>query len=828
MVESSDRQFQIGLAMSGAISAGAYTAGVFDFLIEALDQWEEAWAQDRARNPDRPTIPEPSVRIKVVSGASAGAITAAVGTVALADGNQTPKSYTAQAEATGTRVTRKVEDFQIYLPKLYETWVAKPDLALYADLSDAKDGPKGTDFLDTIDLTGKPDELDDFARTSDVPPPKKGASIPVAALLNWRLLDDIAKTAIVGTRPRAPRPYISEKLHVYLTLSNLRGLPYKIPFEGGAYYMISHGDRVHYQVRGLGSWKSTSEFADSDRKRDIATNGLAYDTSKDRLEQNEWLKWKDFSICALASAAFPVGLAPRDIGTMIEEYDGGRDENGEEKCYRRFPIEGLHDGEQISPNWPPGVKDNKSFWFRSADGGIIDNDPFEYARFTLKDKIEESNPSEPDKADRAVIMISPFPELRPIRPEGKPALDIRSIFAALLPSLIDQARFKPGELVHAADEHYASRFLIGPSRTLDVPRKDIDGAPGRSADEKPETEEVEQRYGIASGLLGGFGGFLSRDFRDHDFQLGRRNCQKFLRDTFALPEGEDNIIRAWPTEAKSNSDFETQGPKGEKYYTLIPLFGTAKNEVVLRAWPQVDDDRLECVLKRIEQRFDVVAPKLIDENVRGFLALLLRISIGNLSFPPLDFLLRLVRLDLVRRRVLEFARFSILADLIRRNQIAEWDDLADLPAASKLEPDDVRAALAELVEPNFDQRTVAGLVKAVIAQRHEDSSPQSAETSEYTRKQIEDLLTACTAAPEGARYKVWKAPWTDKEGKGLYTLQSRADRISWWDRHAIPVGIKVSEALTRTPWKQIVGWVPAIKGLGNLFPEPRTDPPGVA
>jgi hypothetical protein len=828
MAASSDKHFQIGLAMSGAISAGAYTAGVFDFLIEALDQWEEAWAQDRARNPDRPTIPEPSVRIKVVSGASAGAITAAVGTVALADGNQTPKSYTAQAEASGARVARKEENFQIYLPKLYETWVTKPDLALYADLSEAKDGPKGTDFLDTLDLTGEPDKLDDFARTSDVPRPKEGTPIPVAALLNWRLLDDIAKAAIVGTRPRAPRPYVSEKLHVYLTLSNLRGVPYKIPFEGGAYYMISHGDRVHYQVRGLGTWTTESEFADSDRKRDITTDGLAYATSKDQLERDEWIKWKDFSICALASAAFPVGLAPRDIGAMIEEYDGRRDENGAEKCYRRFPIEGLHDGEQISPDWPPNVKDEKSLWFRTADGGIIDNDPFEYARFTLKDKIAQSNPSEPDKADRAVIMISPFPEPRPIRPEGKPGLDIRSIFSALLPSLIDQARFKPGELVHAADEHYASRFLIGPSRTLDVQRNDANDAPGRSADEKPETEEVEQRYGIASGLLGGFGGFLSRDFRDHDFQLGRRNCQKFLRDTFALPEGEDNIIRARTAEAKTNTDFETLGPKGEKYYTLIPLFGTAKNEVVLRAWPQVDDDRLACVLKRIEQRFDVVAPKLIDDNIRGVLALLLRISIGNLSFAPLDFLLRLVHLDLIRRRILEFAKFSILADLVRRNQIAEWDDLADLPAASKLEPDDVRAALAELLEPNFDQRTVAGLVKAVTAQRRDVPNPRSAETFEYPKEQVEDLLAACMAAPEGARYKIWKAPWTDKDGKALYTLQSRADRISWLDRRAIPMGIKVSEALTRTPWKQIADWVPALKGLGNLFPKPRTDPPGVA
>jgi len=42
MHKLSDKEFQIGLTMSGAISAGAYTAGVIDFLAEALDAWEDA------------------------------------------------------------------------------------------------------------------------------------------------------------------------------------------------------------------------------------------------------------------------------------------------------------------------------------------------------------------------------------------------------------------------------------------------------------------------------------------------------------------------------------------------------------------------------------------------------------------------------------------------------------------------------------------------------------------------------------------------------------------------------------------------------------------
>ena len=41
-MEKTPKTFEIGLVMAGAVSAGAYTAGVVDFLIEALDTWDQA------------------------------------------------------------------------------------------------------------------------------------------------------------------------------------------------------------------------------------------------------------------------------------------------------------------------------------------------------------------------------------------------------------------------------------------------------------------------------------------------------------------------------------------------------------------------------------------------------------------------------------------------------------------------------------------------------------------------------------------------------------------------------------------------------------------
>ena len=66
------REFRIGLVMAGAISAGAYTAGVMDFLLEALEAWEAA------KRADPTSVPSHAARIRALSGASAGAMVSAI------------------------------------------------------------------------------------------------------------------------------------------------------------------------------------------------------------------------------------------------------------------------------------------------------------------------------------------------------------------------------------------------------------------------------------------------------------------------------------------------------------------------------------------------------------------------------------------------------------------------------------------------------------------------------------------------------------------------------------------------------------------------------
>jgi hypothetical protein len=642
--------FELGLSMSGAISAGAYTAGVFDFLFQALDEWEAA----RAAAPD--TTPRRRVGIKVFSGASAGAITAAVGAIALSK-PQTSKKF--------DTITPGMQQYKYCFETLYQTWVVQPCFVA--------DQPNQRDFLMNDDLTPGPD----------------GAPVSVTSLLNAKLLDTIADSALQSTEPVPPptprRAYMAQNFHIYLTLTNLRGIPYQVAFKGGNYGMMSHGDRAHYRIKGAGNWDTKSPFADPDPGTTLEIEDLlqARGATED---------WHGLATSALASAAFPVGLAPRRISRTIADYP------------IFLPDDELADREPPPFNFPPGNKDPS---FVSLDGGIIDNDPFEFAHFTIMKQLGISNDRSPDTADRAVIMIAPFPQPPDYLADGEPALDLVSVLAKLFPALKNQARFKLSALILAGDETVASRYMISPHR---VP-------PG-------QPQPPEEEFAIASGLLGGFGGFASRKFRDHDYQLGRRNCQLFLRTSLRLPAVNPVF------------DGHSEKPDDQGTLPLIPILGSAAAEVPYPVWPRVTQADLDVLQNRIKARFQALTTTLLSQQIRSPLlwaALRLPLAVGEGD-------------------VLEYIRLTILADLVKRDQIDGWQLPIDWP-----HPAEVRRVLSALLAPGVNLRNISGLAKA---------TKLSAET-------VAAILDRCKTQ-KGRPFEVWQAPWKDKNGGQLYTLASRA------------------------------------------------------
>ena len=61
-MSQTEKSFRIGLCMAGAISAGAYTAGVMDYLIEAMEEWQ------RRKDNNVPNTPSHIVDIPVIGG----------------------------------------------------------------------------------------------------------------------------------------------------------------------------------------------------------------------------------------------------------------------------------------------------------------------------------------------------------------------------------------------------------------------------------------------------------------------------------------------------------------------------------------------------------------------------------------------------------------------------------------------------------------------------------------------------------------------------------------------------------------------------------------
>ena len=226
------------------------------------------------------------------------------------------------------------------LPGLYAAWVEKPRVV-------ARNGVAPS-LLTTEDLVdGK-----------------------VVSALNSSVLEDIASAALQPpaekTTMQAPHKFLASPLHLYLTASNLPGIQYVVHGSGptDVYRMVNHGDRLHFCINDIGSdARVASDWAGAD------TSNTALALASLRADPPTWQVLADAS---LAMAAFPIGLSARAWVSPQSVYQG-----------RWFPAPQFGTA-KIGPQWPtwlPSMPD--AFSFVSVDGGMINNDPFDFARYTL-------------------------------------------------------------------------------------------------------------------------------------------------------------------------------------------------------------------------------------------------------------------------------------------------------------------------------------------------------------------------------------------------------------------------------------------------------------
>ncbi|MFM2059980.1 MAG: hypothetical protein RLY71_4365 [Pseudomonadota bacterium] len=452
-------RFDLAFTMAGAISAGAYTAGVFDFLIEALDAWTDA------RQQGDPAAPQHEVQIRAVTGASAGAIVGAILGACL--GHQFKPRRLGDAGDGADN-------------PLFDAWVNRVDA----------DG-----LLGTRDLEG---------------------GQPLQSLLDSTSLLEVARRAIESGRgqPARARGYLGDPLRFVFTLTNLRGVPYPWRMAGSSYTqtMVRHADQMRFCLAGAGTRTGVALPADA--------YVLSYPAG--------WAEanWARFATVALASGAYPMGLAPRELERRPADY----------ACLPVVVPGGPGQPDRVCELRPDAAglcrDDSDQYRFVCVDGGTTNNEPVALARLELAGgDVLARHDTSGDRVSQSVVMVDPF--VGPQEP-GPATLAETSLIGAAMATfgaLKDQARFNPEDIAGADDaDNYAS-FLIAPVR-FDHLTKDT-------------------ATSLASGALGGFSGFLHRSYREHDFQLGRRNAQAFLMTALTLPESNPLFAR-W-TEAQRQS-----------------------------------------------------------------------------------------------------------------------------------------------------------------------------------------------------------------------------------------------------------------------------------
>lgn len=531
---NSDGTFHLGINMAGAVSAGAYTAGVLDFLTEAIEEWYKAKASAS------PAVPMHDLSIDVFSGASAGGMCASIASVML--------------QSNFDHITNPSDPKLVNTNnRFYESWVNKIDIEW---------------LLQERDLSG---------------------GKPVISILDSTIVDEIASFALTPG-PSVGRPYISDSLTLFLTLTNVRGTPYSLNGAAGgsaeedtAYY----GDKLQFEtVRGANA-KPQSPFA---TPLPVEADGPT---------------WSLLREATKATGAFPLFLAPRQLNRAAGDY-----------YYSPWqPISDTAPTE-VPPHWP--LSENDTFTTLNVDGGVTDNDPFQLAHdyMAIHNPLakvdpqtgELNNPSDSDKANCAVLTVAPFPadELYDPKYDFAANSTVLGMLPNLFTALVSQSRFLGESLAAVMSGVSFSRFVLAPSDT-----------------------NLPDAKALQCGTLNAFGGFFERGFRAHDYQLGRRNCQKFLADHFRLSVANPimqaglNKLDAATRDAVLTK-FASSDQEQANTLPIVPLCGTAVQEVPAPARATITAARVEQIEKWIIQRLQSVSKPMIESfigsGLEGFAA----------------------------------------------------------------------------------------------------------------------------------------------------------------------------------------------------------------
>jgi len=185
--------FELGLVLGGTVSAGAYTGGVLDYFLEALDAWQ------KAKEVGDPEAPLHEVTISTVAGTSGGAINGAI-----------------LLRSAGWQFHHGESDTNPF----YSSWTRGVDLMKLLEANPIENG------LDSIFNCASIDEQAEKTIAYKGQPLGSGAS------------------------PRH-RSYLADPLRLIMMVGNVTGLPYSISMGGQAdlaHDLIAHADFMRFAL----------------------------------------------------------------------------------------------------------------------------------------------------------------------------------------------------------------------------------------------------------------------------------------------------------------------------------------------------------------------------------------------------------------------------------------------------------------------------------------------------------------------------------------------------------------------------------------------------
>lgn len=399
--------FHLGLCMAGSVSAGAYTAGVVDYLLEALRNWEAAKAKGDSG------LPTHQVEIDLLGGSSGGGITAALAFFGFRDAF-TPTVLQAD------RRTYQVDPNNIF----WNTWVK---------LTGGDMVPR---LLDPSDLT----------------------SCQVKSALNSGFIDELAaavgqyiQTLSVRKQDRALPPFLSSDMELYMTLFNVTGIKYLLLSKGlGSVqqYIAEHRDLAHFR------------YADNYRQDGRIEISLANLSNLYILLD-----------AAKATGAFPGGLEARKVCRQAkhiwdnpffkknEQFDQHSIILGEYIKHPEMQYCSLNADGGTSNNEPVELMRNLMVDIRNQERP----DP-KLARFaSMNDTQKKIVKSE--LANYSIVLIDPFPSYDfAIKMPEETDKNLRDYLPKLVAAMTDQLRFDAKEAKDAYKKDNYGLYVVAPSR----------------------------------------------------------------------------------------------------------------------------------------------------------------------------------------------------------------------------------------------------------------------------------------------------------------------------------------------------------------------------